>query len=592
MISAFFRDELDSRGQGYRRVGDFFTLEGGESGAARLRAWTENLPPAVAQSIDYVLKGAVTTESLPTALWTKHLHELLEAVINEYHEEAEYYEKARDQAYLDKKGSYGDKLAKILRTLQERELLGFLANRNLLPKYGFPVDTVEMRTPYGEAAFASHLELSRDLSQAIFEYAPGSSIVAGGHVWTSAGLGRKQGKELPPVYFRICKKCDLYSESHERDDEPCTRCGADPEGMPHKYYEPRFGFIAEGGKERPGERAPRISWRGETRLAGEGLSVSKAQHILPNSTIEANLTERTKMVRINVGAGDVGYLVCDYCGRGVPAVQPWPKDHSDPLTGRACKGGYSQFSLAHKYETDVVRIAFSLPWTGIDPKVTAKSVLYAVLQAAAEELQISRDNIDGIADAYASIEATITLIDTVPGGAGYARLISNNLEAVLAKARQIVGNCECGPETSCYMCLRTFSNQRIHDDLNRGEALRFLDGLWAGSSDSATQGPDRTQDWRQAEQQADASLSSLLMAITPSAPAPEVGVQVGPANVWEVELAWEAAKLCVVVDNDLERDGWLRAQDWIVLDASLGFNVESLAADVASALTKRTLLPN
>ena len=441
-----------------------------------------------------------------------------------------------------------------------------------------------MRTPYGEAASASHLELSRDLSQAIFEYAPGSSIVAGGNIWKSAGLGRKQGRELPPVYFRICKKCDRYSESHERDEEACPRCGADPEGMPRKYFEPRFGFIAEGGKDRPGDRAPRISWRGETRLAGEGQTVATTQHVLPHAIVSADLTERTKMVRINVGAGDLGYCVCEYCGRGRPAIEPWPKEHSDPLTDRLCKGGYSQYSLAHKYETDVVRISLSMPWTGIDPKVTAKSVLYAVLQAAALELQISRDNIDGVADGYSASDATIIMIDTVPGGAGYARLINTNLEAVLARARQLVGNCECGPETSCYMCLRTFSNQRLHDELSRGEALRFLDGLWAGPADPATGKRAPMDAWQQVQQLADASLATLLLALAPLAPTPHVGLDVGPANDWIVELAWETERVAVVIDTDPERDAWLVADGWTVVDASPGFRLEQLVSAVESAL--------
>ena len=34
--------------------------------------------------------------------------------------------------------------------------------------------------------------------------------------------------------------------------------------------------------------------------------------------------------------------------------------------------------------------------------------------------------------------------------------------------------CECGPETSCYECLRNFRNQPYHDQLQRGLARDFL----------------------------------------------------------------------------------------------------------------------
>jgi hypothetical protein len=35
-------------------------------------------------------------------------------------------------------------------------------------------------------------------------------------------------------------------------------------------------------------------------------------------------------------------------------------------------------------------------------------------------------------------------------------------------------SCECGPETSCYGCLRSYENQRDHDEISRGDALTLL----------------------------------------------------------------------------------------------------------------------
>jgi hypothetical protein len=43
-----------------------------------------------------------------------------------------------------------------------------------------------------------------------------------------------------------------------------------------------------------------------------------------------------------------------------------------------------------------------------------------------------------------------------------------------------MASCDCGPETSCYGCLRTQRNERHHEDLSRGSALdvlRELSGL-------------------------------------------------------------------------------------------------------------------
>jgi hypothetical protein len=50
-------------------------------------------------------------------------------------------------------------------------------------------------------------------------------------------------------------------------------------------------------------------------------------------------------------------------------------------------------------------------------------------------------------------------------------------ERVLKAALKRVTSCECGPETSCYGCLRSYENQRDHDQLSRGDALTLLTHL-------------------------------------------------------------------------------------------------------------------
>jgi hypothetical protein len=291
--------------------------------------------------------------------------------------------------------------------------------------------------------------------------------------------------------------------------------------------------------------------------------------------VESQLLERSKMVRINTGPIDAGFYVCEFCGRGEPAgFGERPKDHVDPLTARPCKGGSGQYALAHKYETDVVRVRLSRPWTGVDVNVTAQSVLYAVLQAAAQELQIARDNIAGVADAFADGGATITLIDTVPGGAGYARLINASLEQVLSRARRIVSECECGEETSCYMCLRTYSNQRLHDSLSRGSAIAYLEGLWR-SEEERTASAEPKSGWEQVLDLCDPAIAGLVIALEGEVPTPAVGLDVGPQNDWQVELAWVDQALAVIVDEDLERNHWLEQNGWTVVSASPGFHLES-----------------
>ncbi|MFF0658952.1 DUF1998 domain-containing protein [Micromonospora tulbaghiae] len=79
------------------------------------------------------------------------------------------------------------------------------------------------------------------------------------------------------------------------------------------------------------------------------------------------------------------------------------------------------------------------------------------------------------------------LYDTVPGGAGHVQRIAERLPDVLDRALGRVRNCECGPETSCYRCLRVFRNERYHEQLRRGVAADVL-GRLLGKTDHAPAG--------------------------------------------------------------------------------------------------------
>lgn len=105
------------------------------------------------------------------------------------------------------------------------------------------------------------------------------------------------------------------------------------------------------------------------------------------------------------------------------------------------------------------------------------SLLYAVLQGAAERLEISEDDLGGALYRKMDGRRAVVLFDTVPGGAGGARFIAQSLERVLGGAHERVAECECGPETACYACLRSYRNARSHDQLSRVGALRMLDVL-------------------------------------------------------------------------------------------------------------------
>ena len=116
------------------------------------------------------------------------------------------------------------------------------------------------------------------------------------------------------------------------------------------------------------------------------------------------------------------------------------------------------------------------------------------LRGAAAALSIKRDEIDGTLrrwDRYAP-EAFV-IFDTVPGGAGHAQRIGRDVPAVVRAAIARVETCECDTGSSCYSCLRSYSNQLFHDTLRRGDAVAALAPLLpARGADARSVGRRRT----------------------------------------------------------------------------------------------------
>jgi hypothetical protein len=108
------------------------------------------------------------------------------------------------------------------------------------------------------------------------------------------------------------------------------------------------------------------------------------------------------------------------------------------------------------------------------------SVLYALLEAVSQELDIERNDVRGclykIKLENGMLVNSVVLYDTAAGGAGHIRRIITKdgemLSRVIERAVSLMDSCDCEP--SCYSCLRNYYNQKIHDKLNRKAAANFL----------------------------------------------------------------------------------------------------------------------
>ncbi|GAA3749380.1 hypothetical protein HDA32_001144 [Spinactinospora alkalitolerans] len=482
-LAAFLR--YHSPVETWTTAGAFFLPgeDGSSAPVERVAAYLDSVPDELTEALSRVLEPSVAEEiGLASGQWAKDLCALLEDVRREITEDVQDFERQRVEAFEARRDGLAARFLRTVNTIKNRPLLNYLATKNVLPKYGFPVDTVELRTYFAQEG--RDLELARDLTSAIYEYAPGSSVIAGGKRWTSGGVYRLPGRELLSRYYAVCDSCGYYQESSQKIDPVCASCGAQRRGVQKHYCVPEFGFVADSSVGEAGETPPVRSWIGATHVLRLAADPSEfAWPMRDGGTIRCRSGSRGELVAVSEGVGRAGYLICDRCGRGLSgsAHRDPPKEHDHLFRNQTCTGRLAPYSLAHRYQTDLVEVSFDGRLErGAMPETARSSLLYALLEGASSALEISRDDIGGSLYRRAEGETTLVIFDTVPGGAGGSRRIAESFDLVAAEAMRRMRDCDCGYETSCYGCLRNYRNQTVHDRLQRGTALEVLEALIGG----------------------------------------------------------------------------------------------------------------
>lgn len=393
-------------------------------------------------------------------------------------------------ARLIKEQKPSDSILRLIRTLKRKQLLDFLSSRNVIPKYGFPVDVVELQlTHHGEEA--RRLELERDLRIALSEYAPSGEVVAGGKLWTSRYIKRSPkmrssgGWEWERFSYAICDYCQSYKSRRAEFDPPmecCENCGKPLTGIDKGIFIiPSYGFIA--GRELPtipGEQRPERTYATRIYYSGEARERDKVEINLGSLTLTVTPATHGKMAVINK-AGNKKFKICSRCGYALIGDEKVKESHLMPW-GEECRSTLNHFALGHEFETDLVQLIFDKYENG--DTGFWYSLLYALLDGCGESLDIERQDLDGVLYYLEGNPArpAIVLFDDVPGGAGHTHRIAqpHSMKAVLEATLTRLKRCECGGEAaaaSCYGCLRHYRNQFCHELLNRRKVIDFLTEL-------------------------------------------------------------------------------------------------------------------
>ncbi len=421
-----------------------------------------------------------------------------------------------------------DMVAEVQHVVGEHEmrdgLLESLINSGLLPKYAFPVDVVGLSIPIlnfqpwaDESAEGDTTSMQRDLKIALAEYAPGAEVIRGEfpntYIYRSAGVYDPFAKEpdySPTGILVECGDCQAVSliEADEQPTDRCEECGSF-NVTPLPYLRPT-GFTVDaalpnagreeyegGGRERAGSTSP-------ARLLVGQSSFTSGTAYLPTAPNLYTYVRRGHLFACNKGPDRnfPGFLICPSCGRALDpenlGTHTYPADvpprwgaKRGPRSGSQCpntKHFTNQVILGDPFYSEVILLGVDLPPSMDAPfsEPSGKAVWYSfgtlLANAAAFVLQVDPGELKvGVRPVRRSpgrVHGEVFLYDDVPGGAGYAHAIRQNLDAILQKALEIGGGCK-NPNCSgaCYHCMYDYRNQMLHPLLDRelgASVLRYL----------------------------------------------------------------------------------------------------------------------
>lgn len=393
-----------------------------------------------------------------------------------------------------------------------KTLLDALYEEGIIPTYSFPKNVVStyITDNYGKIKY----EVDRGLDIAIGEYAPGRAIVVDKQTYQIGGLfypgsEKKKGAALSPAKAYIedpnylksvlyCEECGWFGLTEE-DTKACPFCGNTNLIMTREMLKP-WGFAPRDAKS--------IS---DVQLEEEYSSVQQPLYsTLPDSDeifpirgcSNIRMASRTnqRIIMMNKGLENRGFMVCQDCGAAMPGEDPTvlnkiERPYISKFARSRCRHTNAiNVNLGYDFVTDMLVLEFAIDDRKIDVRRKDNPWLTRAAQSLAEALRLA-------ASKYLDIEFTelvtgyrlrtnptgsyidIYLYDSLSSGAGYAVGVANEIEELLNQIEILLKGCSCS--SACHDCLKHYRNQHVHGLLDRFAALQLLQWGKRGSIASA-----------------------------------------------------------------------------------------------------------
>ena len=397
--------------------------------------------------------------------------------------------KAEEEAAGKKNYKGAEIFTRQLKTLKGRSLLGKFGTYGLMPKYGFPTEVVELKVR-SDTKEAGQVELSRDMKLALSEFAPNNQVIANGRVWESRGIVLPTSeRKLHEYQYWHCDSCQYFSVSRvvaakqAETEIEMRRCHCGEDIQPKQYIYPEFGFTtAVGNALAVGEARPPMKSYSQVFFHEDETSTVFVP-ILDFPQGEYKEGGQGWIHVINDNSGNE-FHICMSCGYtfegkinphltkdGIRHKKPWSSDQE-------CTWRPTKIALGYRYRTDVLELRLPTEekqaYSYDDWHTLWFSVLYALVEAAKRVLDIDERDLDGCLYFSSAKQPLLVFFDTCPGGAGFVIEVKEKFREIIERALDLLDCKYCGEDSSCISCLRSYSNQRYHNLLQRGMALDYL----------------------------------------------------------------------------------------------------------------------
>lgn len=377
---------------------------------------------------------------------------------------------------------------------QKQDLLQELANNRVLPRYGFPCNTISLM-PDKNDWYAKSVKLDRPKSIGIFEYAPKQVAIAIKRCFKSVKplfipnnqlyYGADRNRTL---YY--CNHCaEYFSLSGNEPEVCCTMCGRKRNFAQKAAIEPD-GF-----------------WSGMSESA---KSAQYTQPVAKHCIYSGGCVDG-----LSVGVRNIS--VAPSATRALLFINPRPFEYRN----RQQQNRVEKLLLMHELQTDMVLWDVSSVWQTMTIRPdwneerldnAWESVLQAVLSAVCKKLDISEKDVSGIVVKRPNNRYILLYDNSASGNGSLLPLIPTEqnqdsvksvVEDILDKAREICESCpKCGtlaakdqhkipgtlqqslldaenyrPCCACYHCIMRYENQKYHGKLDVHDAAVILNAM-------------------------------------------------------------------------------------------------------------------